>query len=136
MATVYVFVIVGKGDQLLYEADLSSAGKRDDSPHLDQFILHAALDMVDAQVFHTQQMYLKLVDKFNEFFVSGYVTAGHIKLMLLHKHRNEDNIKNFFQEVHDLYIRTLLNPFYEVNRPIYSSGFDKRVKQAGKKYLT
>jgi trafficking protein particle complex subunit 2 len=33
------------------------------------------------------------------------MTAGNIKFMLLHSGRNEDSIKNFFQEVYELYVK-------------------------------
>lgn len=41
-------MIVGEGDTPLLFLDLSSEGVRDDSPHLDEFIVHSALDSVDA----------------------------------------------------------------------------------------
>jgi len=75
------------------------------------------------------------VDKFNEFQVSTYVTAGHIRFMLLHKLRNEEGIRNFFLELHDVYLKTILNPFYEANGLIALPSFDARVRAAGKKYL-
>ena len=47
-AFINVFMIVGEGDSPIFFSDLSSEGLRDDSPHLDEFIIHSALDSVDA----------------------------------------------------------------------------------------
>ena len=55
--------------------------------------------------------------------------------MLLHDVRNEDGIKNFFQEVHELYVKVLMNPFYDPKDPISSALFDARVKVLGRKYF-
>ena len=49
--------------------------------------------------------------------------------------RNEDGIRNFFHDVHELYVKVLMNPFYEVGKPIESSHFDSRLKVIGRKYL-
>ena len=81
------------------------------------------------------QVYLKAVDRFNDYLISAFVTAGHIRLMLLHDVRNEDGIKNFFQEVHELYVKVLMNPFYDPKDPISSALFDARVKVLGRKYF-
>jgi hypothetical protein len=46
------------------------------------------------------------VDKFNDLLVSCYNTAGHARLLLLHDSRlSEENIRGFFQEVHELYLK-------------------------------
>eukprot|EP00442_Polarella_glacialis_P031035 CAMPEP_0115132710 /NCGR_PEP_ID=MMETSP0227-20121206/53938_1 /TAXON_ID=89957 /ORGANISM="Polarella glacialis, Strain CCMP 1383" /LENGTH=67 /DNA_ID=CAMNT_0002538601 /DNA_START=33 /DNA_END=233 /DNA_ORIENTATION=- len=57
-ANVYVLIIVAKDDNPVYEADLSTVGTREDSPHLDQFVIHAALDVVDEMVWGTSAMFL------------------------------------------------------------------------------
>jgi hypothetical protein len=131
----YMFVMVAHGDTPIYEAEFLNTQRREDTSHLNQFIIHAALDMVDETVWGTSNMYLKCVDKFNDYFISAFVTAGHIKLMLLHDVRNEDGIKNFFQEVHELYVKVLMNPFYDPKDPISSALFDARVKVLGRKYF-
>ncbi|KAM5585547.1 hypothetical protein ABKV19_004771 [Rosa sericea] len=63
------------------------------------------------------------------------VTAGHTRLMLLYDSRNDDGIKSFFQEVHELYIKTLLNPTYLPGSRITSSHFDTKVRALERKYL-
>ena len=41
--------------------------------------------------------------------VSAYVTAAHIKFLLLHDGRSEDAIRGFFREIYDSYLR--VHPF-------------------------
>ncbi|OLP98727.1 Trafficking protein particle complex subunit 2 [Symbiodinium microadriaticum] len=134
-AVVNVLIIVGKDDIPIYEADLSTEGIREDSPHLDQFVVHAALDLVDEMVWSTSSMFLRVVDKFNDFHVSAYCTAGHVRMMLLHKHRNEEAIRAFFAEVQDLYIKAMLSPFQTPSTPIESPTFDAKVRAAGQRHF-
>lgn len=160
-----MFMIVAEGDAPIYEAEFVNAqrvrarchilllrprardamtfttltnrftAQREDNSHLNQFIIHAALDMVDDSVWGTQSMTFKSVDKFNDFIISAFVTAGHIKLMLLHDVRNDEGIRNFFNDVHELYVKVLMNAFYQPNSAITSTLFDSRVKTLGRRYF-
>ncbi|PWZ12813.1 putative trafficking protein particle complex subunit 2 [Zea mays] len=79
MASTACFVIVSKNDIPIYEAEVGSAPKKEDLSYHHQFILHAALDVVQDLAWTTNNaMSLKSVDRFNDLVVSVYVTAGHI----------------------------------------------------------
>ncbi|NP_001388241.1 uncharacterized protein LOC100280564 isoform 2 [Zea mays] len=135
MASTACFVIVSKNDIPIYEAEVGSAPKKEDLSYHHQFILHAALDVVQDLAWTTNAMFLKSVDRFNDLVVSVYVTAGHTRFMLLHDSRSEDGIKSFFQEVHELYIKIFLNPLYLPGSRITSSHFDTKVRALARRYL-
>ncbi|KAL5738488.1 hypothetical protein ACOSP7_031249 [Xanthoceras sorbifolium] len=113
MAATACFIIVSRNDIPIYEAEVGSATKREDAAQLHQFILHAALDIVQDLAWTTSAMFLKAIDRFNDLVVSVYVTA----------------------EVHELYIKILLNPLYLPGSRIASSHFDTKVRALARKYL-
>ena len=50
-------------------------------------------------------MHLGNVDKFNNLTVAAYVTAAHVKFLLLHDGKNDEAIRLFFKDVYDIYVR-------------------------------
>ncbi|KAJ8560043.1 hypothetical protein K7X08_004101 [Anisodus acutangulus] len=149
MASTACFMIVSRNDIPIYEAEVGTAPKKEDAAHHHQFILHAALDIVQDLAWTTSAMFLKSIDRFNDLVVSVYFSftnvnfsfcffdrsSIHTRLMLLHDSRNDDGIKSFFQEVHELYIKILLNPLYLPGSRITSSHFDTKVRVLARKYL-
>uniref|UniRef100_A0A915CNN1 Trafficking protein particle complex subunit 2 n=1 Tax=Ditylenchus dipsaci TaxID=166011 RepID=A0A915CNN1_9BILA len=135
----YYFVIVGHNDQPIFEIEFpvpDPKKKREhDVRHLNQFIAHAALDIVDEQTIQNQQMYLKIIDKFNEWFVSAFVTAGRMRFLVLHTQKNDEGIRQFFQEMYETYIKYSMNPFYSHDTPIKSPSFEQKAITYGRKFL-
>mmetsp|Transcript_15880 Transcript_15880/g.36757 ORF Transcript_15880/g.36757 Transcript_15880/m.36757 type:complete len:142 (+) Transcript_15880:121-546(+) len=133
-----LFFIVGKNEPL-YEAEIhkrGTAGKPDGSvARQSYFVVHSSLDLVDKATWTSQNMYLKVIDKVNQQYVSVFLTAGNIKFLLLHPGKGEMEIKNFFYEVHDFYIKLSMNPFYRYDTPITSKEFDKRVRVVARRNL-
>lgn len=49
--------------------------------------------------------------------------------------QTEEAIRQFFTEVYESWVKTIMNPFYNVNAEVRSPVFRSRVAAAGKKYL-
>ncbi|WRX20548.1 Trafficking protein particle complex subunit 2 - like 2 [Theobroma cacao] len=80
MATTACFIIVSRNDIPIYEAEVGSAAKREDAAQLHQFILHAALDIVQDLAWTTSAMFLKAIDRFNDLVVSVYILLNPLYL--------------------------------------------------------
>ncbi|VDN43103.1 unnamed protein product [Dibothriocephalus latus] len=78
----YYFVIVSHEDCPIFELAQPGAPKTSeqkiDLNYLTQFVAHASLDMVDENMWSTTSTYLKVVDRFNEWLVSAFITPTDI----------------------------------------------------------
>ncbi|BFZ55626.1 TRAPP subunit [Savitreella phatthalungensis] len=139
----FLLVIVGPADEPLYQLEFGTSRSggdgtarfREDARPMNQFILHSSLDIVDELIFKDAQMYMKTVDRFNNAHISAFVTAGNVRFLLLHDVKNDEAIKTFLNDLYELYLKTIMNPFHEHNAPITSSAFDGRVRALARKYL-
>lgn len=57
------------------------------------------------------------------------------RFLLLHDARQEDGVKPFFCDLHDLFVKATLNPLYIDNDPITSTSFNDKVLLLARKYL-
>ncbi|KAK3332522.1 Sedlin [Cercophora scortea] len=161
----YYFAIIGTQDNPLFEYEFGTSKQggdgqsrfSDQARHLNQFILHSSLDIVEEVQWTSGQLYLKVIDKFFNNYISCFMTAGNVKFLLLHQPttpvsssstrnstsiganpqspQTEEAVKNFFTEVYENYVKAIMSPFYKVNMEIRSPVFRSRVAAAGRKYL-
>jgi hypothetical protein len=155
------------------------------------FILHSALDIVEEVQWGpstssgSAPMYLKHIDKYQNNYISAWITGGNVRFLLLTRPRDEalglassssggaggargslaggraglagiggagtgtggmysptnpateEAVKNFFQDVYESWLKTIMNPFYHVGEGdvVKSPVFRARVQAAAKKYL-
>ncbi|KAK9457217.1 Sedlin [Dipodascopsis uninucleata] len=139
----FYLAIIGTKDNAVYSLEFGTFRQggdgvskfSSDMKQLCPFIVHSSLDIVEEVQWASNTMYMKVIDKFYNFLISAFVTAGNIKFLLLHEARADDSIRQFFTDLYDLYTKTLMSPFYSVDAPITSKVFDQRVRMLAKKYL-
>ncbi|OCK79433.1 Sedlin [Lepidopterella palustris CBS 459.81] len=173
----YYFVIIGTKDNPLFEHEFGTSKQggdgiarfREDARHMNQFIVHSSLDIVEEIQWGGPQaggqMYLKHIDRFQSSYISCFLTATNNKFLLLTSPTaspapssltrtstsrtsypasstynptapaTEEAIKNFFLDVYDAWVKTVMNPFYSLDQRVTSPVFKGRVAGAAKKYL-
>ena len=85
-------------------------------------------------------LFLGTIDEYDGYLVSSYVTYNNTKFVLISESKHEINylqLQKFFLNVHDLYLKHLMNPFTVAKNPspIKSALFDSKVKIYGDLYL-
>ncbi|EPQ27642.1 uncharacterized protein PFL1_04780 [Pseudozyma flocculosa PF-1] len=103
--------------------------------HVLQMIAHSSLDAVEDWAASAGTMYLKQVDRINEWSTSCFLVPGGVKFLILHEHRHDDGIRNFFLDIWEAYLKVSLNPFFDPNTAITSASFDAKVKASARKHL-
>ncbi|KAH8166483.1 hypothetical protein CIB48_g1745 [Xylaria polymorpha] len=166
----YYFVIVGTQDNPLFEHEFGTSKAGGDGQarfpeqarHMNQFIVHSSLDIVEELEWGTGQMYLKCIDRFFNNYVSCFLTGGNVKFMLLHQPpsssisatgtanprsststiatnptspQTEEAVRSFMLEVYENWVKTIMSPFYSVNMEVRSPIFRQRVAAAGRYLL-
>ena len=130
-----MIAIVGKNDFPMYKLNIGSHSDSK-STYLDEFIIHSSLDFVETKMIKTASMFLKEVDNHQTDYVYCFLTASNVKFLALIDTKNEDGAKSFFIDMYDLYVKTIMNPFYEPNTRINFPEFDSKVKDLVKKYFS
>lgn len=138
MSRNYYFAIVSRTNKLLYETQFFNVNKlpEGDSLFFKQLVANAALDMVEEFQWRTKHMFLKCVDRCEQWFVLAFVTPSLAKFVLVCDRMNEQEIRLFFFEVLELFIKYTMNPFYDDGARIESERFAEKVGICGRKYLS
>ncbi len=107
---------------------------------MHQFIVHAALDMVESMQWGQASNHLKVVDRYGDWIVSAFISPDGARFMLLHDAagattKGDESIRTFLNEANELYTRVTLDPFYLADSPIASTAFLVKVRMLGKKFL-
>ena len=63
------------------------------------------------------------------------MTHGGARFLVLPEARNEEGIRTFCTEVHELSVKVLLNPLYAPHAAVESKEFDTRVRALARRYL-
>ncbi|KAK5010870.1 TRAPP subunit [Cryomyces antarcticus] len=100
----YYFAVIGTKDNPLFEHEFGTSKQggdgiarfRDEARHMNQFIVHSSLDIVEEVQWGSGQIvtrlmvdggrvnrYLKTIDRYHNNHISCYLTAGNVKFLLL-----------------------------------------------------
>jgi len=170
----YYFVIISPADSPLFELTFGTSKAGGDgiarfkngetSRYMNQFVVHAAIDIVEEAQWLTPNMWLKVIDHYapTNSHISCFITGTNVRFMLLHQPltgpagpagsrtstvpsssiphnptspQTEEAIRQFMTEVFELWTKTLMNPFYRIGDQVKSGVFRARVTATARKWL-
>lgn len=83
-------------------------------------------------------LFLGTIDEYESYLITAYVTYNNTKFIIItdkSKAINYNSFKKFFMNVHELYIKKIMNPFNVKSAPITDSLFDCEVRVLGDMYI-
>merc|ERR1711871_1224441 len=133
--------VVGPENSPLYIKSWGSEAESD--PLKFHRIIHIALDVIDEKVKAKRapvdarlgELYIGFLYPTEEYKTYGYQTQTNVKyvLVLSDTSANDQNINGFFKRFHDLWVRAVSNPFYELGGPMQSKRFEQSVEELVKR---
>ena len=135
-------------DTVLYILDLThESALTSEVAAENQGMIRAAIDSVEKAEWECRSTFstsgstganLRSVFEWHQWRVNAYVTTSRVRLLLLHEGgaKADDSVKAFFQDVHELFIKVQLNPFFERWSRISAPRFDERVRSLARKHLS
>ncbi|PWN39870.1 Sedlin [Ceraceosorus guamensis] len=100
-----------------------------------QMIAHSSLDSIYDKSLRTSQMYLRTIDRTQQQFVSCFLLPNRYFFVILHEHKHEEGIRNFFLDAWELLLKTFINPLHDPLNPIRSPAFDTRIRASARRHL-
>ena len=120
-------MIIGDNDQILFESTIKS-----EILHNHYFNIYSSLDNIDEKKKSTDRFFLKQIDDESNksFQIYAYMTSEKTKFVYLFEgkdEKKEDQIKQMFAELHNLFAGIVMNPLYRLNSLIKNQKFEENV---------
>jgi hypothetical protein len=65
---------------------------------------------------------LKIIDQFDDLYVHAYCTQGNFMFVLLTTKRDEQSIRNFFENTHEIVVKIRMSPFFDEDEFVCDGG--------------
>ncbi|GMM30945.1 TRAPP subunit [Martiniozyma asiatica (nom. inval.)] len=125
----YYICVLGTTDCPLYELQVNTPIPA--ILELRQFIANAALDVLP----RTSALFYPNVDIFYGYSVNIFHSQAGTKFVILSDSKSIEIIRLFCIELHEIYVKRIMSPFYKINSPLSDSSFDSQVRALVKKHL-
>ncbi|GMI12156.1 hypothetical protein TrLO_g5972 [Triparma laevis f. longispina] len=132
-----LFLITSPTDPI-YTAEFLKPGTTtsSSSKQYAHYLLHSQLDIVEKLKHSTSSSQLKTLSSHPPSHISGFLPPSPHAFLLLHGNMNGDNITKFFNDVCEVFLKAMMNPFQGMEDGINSKGFDDRVRAIARRYLS